>query len=91
MTGEWQEHKAQVLARLKRAEGQVRGVIQMVEREDDCERVAQQLSAARNALDRAFYEMMACMTQRELMAAGVTEKKALAKLDHLGQVLARYG
>jgi DNA-binding FrmR family transcriptional regulator len=87
---EWSQHKAQVLARLKRAEGQVRGVIQMVEREDDCERVAQQLSAARSALDRAFYEMMACMTQRELMDAGVTEKKALAKLDHLSQVLARY-
>jgi DNA-binding FrmR family transcriptional regulator len=88
---EWQQHKAQVLARLKRAEGQVRGVIQAVEREDDCERVAQQLSAARSALDRAFYEIMACMTQRELAEAGVTSKKARDRLEHMSQLLARYG
>lgn len=88
---EWEQHKTQVLARLKRAEGQVRGVIQMVEREEDCERVVQQLSAARKALDRAFYDLMACMTQRELTEAGVTEKKALARLDHMGALLARYG
>lgn len=88
---EWHEHKAQVLARLKRAEGQVRGVIQLVEQEADCERVAQQLAAARSALDRAFYEMMACLTQRELTAAGVTGKKALAGVARMGQLLARYG
>lgn len=88
---DWEEHKAQVLARLRRAGGQVRAVIQMVEREDDCEKVAQQLSAARKALDRAFYDMMACMTRRELEAAGVTQKAALGRLDRMGEVLARYG
>lgn len=88
---DWEQHKTQVLARLRRAEGQVRAVIQMVEREDACEPVAQQLSAARKALDRAFFDLMACMTQRELTAAGVTEKKALSRVDHLGELLARYG
>lgn len=88
---DWDEHKAQVLARLKRAEGQVRGVIQMVEREDDCEKVAQQMAAVRKAMDRAFYDMMACMTRRELVEAGVSEKKALARIDWMGEVLARYG
>jgi len=87
---EWQKHKAQVLARLKRAEGQVRGVIQQVEREADCEQVAQQLAAARSALDRAFFELMACMTQRELAEVGISDKKALARLDRMGQLLARY-
>lgn len=88
---EWEQHKTKVLARLKRAEGQVRGVIQMVEREAECEQVAQQLSAARKALDRAFFDLMACMTQRELAEAGVTEKKALSRIDHMGELLARYG
>lgn len=88
---EWEQHKVQVLARLKRAEGQVRGVIQMVEQEAECERVAQQLSAARKALDRAFFDLMACMTRRELAEAGVTEKKALSRIDHMGEILARYG
>lgn len=87
----WEDHTASVLARLKRAEGQVRGVIQMVEQEQDCEKVAQQMAAVRKALDRAFYEMMACMTRRELMEAGVAERKALARIDWLGEVLARYG
>ena len=88
---EWRMGKAQVLARLKRAEGQVRAIVNMVEQEEDCERVAQQLSAARKALDRAFYDLMACMTRRELAAAGVCHKGALEQIDHLSGLLARYG
>ncbi len=88
---EWQQRKSRVLTRLKRAEGQVRGVIAMVEREDDCERVAQQLAAVRKALDRAFYDMMACATQRELEAAGAADAKVVDRLDHMSDLLARYG
>lgn len=88
---DWEEHKAKILARLKRAEGQVRGIAQMVERGDDCEQLAQQMSAVRKALDRAFFDMMACMTRRELMSVGVNDKKALERIDWMGDVLARYG
>lgn len=87
----WQAQKDRILARLKRAEGQVRGVIGLVEDEDECERVVQQLAAARSALDRAFYEIMACATQRDLEAAGITGKAAQARLAHMTQLLARYG
>jgi len=34
--------------------------------------------------------MMAYMTQRELSEAGVSDRKALARLDRMGQLLARY-
>jgi CsoR family transcriptional regulator, copper-sensing transcriptional repressor len=88
---DWIERKQRVLSRLKRAEGQVRGVIAMVEREDDCERIAQQLAAVRKALDRAFYDMMACATQRELEAAGAADAKVVRRLDHMSELLARYG
>ena len=88
---EWLERKNRVLARLKRAEGQVRAVVAMVEREDDCERIAQQLAAVRKALDRAFYDMMACATQRELEAAGAADAKVVRRLDHMSELLARYG
>lgn len=88
---EWDAGKTQVLARLKRAEGQVRAVIGMVEREDDCEHVTQQLAAARKALDRAFYDLMACMTRRELEAAGVSGRKAMDGVKHITDLLARYG
>ena len=88
---EWDESKAKVMARLKRAEGQVRAVIAMVEREDDCEQVAQQLSAARKALDRAFYDLIACMTHRELAALGIKETAAQKRLGHMTDLLTRYG
>lgn len=88
---DWDESKAQVLARLKRAEGQVRAVAGMVEREEDCEKVAQQLAAARKALDKAFYDLVACMTHRELSALGIKSAQAQARLAHMTDLLARYG
>ncbi|MCU0958302.1 MAG: metal-sensitive transcriptional regulator, partial [Hydrogenophaga sp.] len=54
------EHQRDVINRLKRIEGQVRGLIDMVESGRSCEDVAQQMSAARKAMDKAFYRMMAC-------------------------------
>ena len=88
---EWQESKDRVLARLKRVEGQVRALNGMVEREEDCEKVVQQLAAARKALDRTFFDLMACMTRRELAEAGVSNRTVSHKLDELTQLLARYG
>lgn len=87
---EWQDNKQKILARLRRAEGQVGAVITMVDREDDCAKVAQQLAAARKALDRAFFDMMACMMQRELESAGHASA-TMKKVNHIGELLARYG
>jgi DNA-binding FrmR family transcriptional regulator len=88
---DWNENKAKVLARLRRAEGQLRAVISMVDSEDDCERIAQQLSAARKALDRAFYDMVACMMRKEFDALGLKNAQAKAQLAHMSELLARYG
>lgn len=88
---DWDANKAKVLSRLKRGEGQLRAVIGMVENEDDCERVAQQLSAVRKALDRAFYDMVACAMRRELAQQGVSSRRGLVQLDHLTELLTRYG
>lgn len=40
--------------RLKRVEGQVRGVLKMMEAGKECKDVISQLSAARSAIDRAI-------------------------------------
>lgn len=40
--------------RLKRIEGQVRGVLKMMDEDKDCKDVITQLSAARSAMDRAI-------------------------------------
>ncbi len=79
--------KQAMLARLARVEGQVRAVRRMIDDGEECEDIAQQLSAARKALDRAFYEMVACM----IKAGGAQpsdEREASA--EHVAQLLARY-
>ncbi|AGX06134.1 MULTISPECIES: metal-sensitive transcriptional regulator [Bacillaceae] len=40
--------------RIKRVEGQMRGVMRMIEEDADCKDVITQLSAARSAIDRAI-------------------------------------
>jgi DNA-binding FrmR family transcriptional regulator len=52
--------RSELVLRLKRVEGQLRAVQRMISEGDDCEPIAQQLAAARKALDRAFFELMAC-------------------------------
>ncbi|WP_084154665.1 metal-sensitive transcriptional regulator [Polycyclovorans algicola] len=59
-------HEQEVMNRLRRVEGQIRGVLAMMEDEQPCEAIAQQLAAARKALDRAFYEMMACSLEMDV-------------------------
>lgn len=67
-------HQEDVMLRLRRVEGQIRGVLAMMDQGKPCDAIAQQLSAARKALDRAFYEMMACSLEMEVAdAPGSTE------------------
>jgi DNA-binding FrmR family transcriptional regulator len=40
--------------RLKRAEGQIKGILRMMEEGKDCKDVIMQLSAARSAIDRTI-------------------------------------
>jgi len=65
-----QEHQRAIAVRLKRVEGQVRGIVRMLEGEADCEAVSQQLAAARKALDGAYYELMACSLEQAMLMDG---------------------
>ncbi|CAL2074303.1 Metal-sensing transcriptional repressor [Streptomyces murinus] len=53
-----------VLNRLRRAQGQISGVIRMIEEGRDCEDVVTQLAAASRALDRAGFAIIATGLQR---------------------------
>lgn len=48
-----------VLGRLKRVQGQVGGIIGMIEEGRDCSEVVTQLAAASRALDRAGFKIIA--------------------------------
>ena len=82
------EAKKAVGARLARIEGQVRAVRRMIDDDEPCESIAQQLSAARRALDRTFFEMVSCMIRHE------PPPGARARTAHAGMIaelLARFG
>jgi DNA-binding FrmR family transcriptional regulator len=59
----------QVLNRLRRAQGQLAGVISMVEAGRDCTDVVTQLAAVSRALDRAGFKIVAS-GMRQCLAAG---------------------
>lgn len=48
------QYDAKVKNRLKRVEGQIKGILRMMEEGKDCKDVITQLSASRTAIDRAI-------------------------------------
>jgi DNA-binding FrmR family transcriptional regulator len=81
------EHQREVINRLKRIEGQVRGLIDMVEQGRPCEDIAQQMSAARRAMDKAFYRMMACSVME---AVCDSEGDTLREVERSTRILEKY-
>jgi DNA-binding FrmR family transcriptional regulator len=64
-----QETKEQLIKRLKRIEGQVRGIQSMLDEERDCREIMQQLSAVSSAVkstSRTFFQDYAalCLTNK---------------------------
>lgn len=57
------DDKTAVLNRLKRASGQLAGVMRMLEEGADCSEIVTQLSACSKALDRAGFALMVCGLQ----------------------------
>lgn len=53
--------------RLKRIQGQIGGVLRMMEEQKNCKEVVAQLSAVRNASDRAIAQIVAENLQRCLL------------------------
>jgi CsoR family transcriptional regulator, copper-sensing transcriptional repressor len=77
---------AEVITRLRRAQGQVGGVIRMIEEGRECADVVTQLAAASRALDRAGFKIIATglqqCAQRENDGGGAagTDRAQLEKL-----------
>jgi DNA-binding FrmR family transcriptional regulator len=59
-----------VLNRLRRAHGQLAGVIAMIENGRDCQEVVTQLAAVSRALDRAGFKIVASGLRQCLTAEG---------------------
>lgn len=81
-----EKDKKALILRLKRIEGQMRGLQRLVDEDAPCESVAQQLSAARRALDKAFHSMVGCLIESRLNAKG----RSPADIKQALEILSRY-
>lgn len=79
-----EKSRTDLLHRLKRAEGQLRGIQRMIEQGDECLAIASQMSAVRKALDSAYVRMTVCFVEQEL-SSRLGDKPA-AKAE-VGQML----
>lgn len=84
------EHKDDLLKRLRRAEGQVRGVHRMVENDEYCIDILTQVSAATKALERVALALLDDHL-RHCVASAASEGGVAAseKLHEASQAIAR--
>lgn len=77
---------SEVTVRLRRAQGQLGGVIQMIEDERDCADVVTQLAAVARAIDRAAFRLIASgleqcvMEERDGSVSARVDRERLEKL-----------
>ncbi|GAC1603379.1 MAG: hypothetical protein NVS3B29_07890 [Candidatus Saccharimonadales bacterium] len=81
--------KPEILKRLKRAEGQVRGVAQMVESDRYCIDILTQIGAAQAALDKVAVELLREHAKHCLAGEHVKPADRLAKADELAAAVGR--
>lgn len=79
MTQPYADDRAKLLARLRRVEGQVRGVARMVEEDKYCVDILNQISAINAALDKVGMHLLnehirGCVTEAVSSASGGDEK-----------------
>lgn len=69
-----------VVKRIKRAHGQLAGVLRMLEEGRDCEDVVTQLAAVSKALDRAGFALVGAGLQECLVQGDEINKQKMQKL-----------
>ena len=72
-----------VVNRLRRAEGQLGGVIRMLQEGRDCEDVVTQLAAVSRALDRAGFAIVASGLQECMTRGDGTDAVDVKKMEKL--------
>jgi DNA-binding FrmR family transcriptional regulator len=79
---------APVINRIKRAQGQLGGVLRMLEEGRDCESVVTQLAAVSKALDKAGFAIVASGLQRCMTDPDNTDGVDVKKMEKLFLTLA---
>lgn len=82
--------KSEMIKRLARIEGQIRGIQRLIEGDEECEKVIQQMTAARKALDRAFFEMLACVIEENVTSTLQPDAEGRVVLSEVKALLSKY-
>ncbi len=72
-----------VINRIKRAQGQLAGVLRLIEEGRDCEEVVTQLAAVSKALDRAGFAIVASGMQQCFVAGDSVDAADVKKMEKL--------
>lgn len=83
------EHKKAVLDRLRRVEGQVRGLQRMVEEGKPCADTITQVSAVMGAMKRIAAVMVACSMRQAIQCAAADSRDPEKDLDKLMDAFAK--
>ena len=87
------KNRRDMLNRLKRAEGQLRGIQRMIEEGQPCLDIAGQMSAVRRALDSSYIRMTVCFLEQELDAklgdSPATKKKVAGVMNEVQTLLSK--
>lgn len=88
----YSDNKTAILKRLRRAEGQVRGVTRMIEEDTYCIDVLTQIAATQAALDKVALELVRdhakhCLANDQIH--GSTEEKADELVTAIGRLIKR--
>ena len=75
--------RTDILTRLRRAEGQIRGVQRMIEEGESCLKIGQQFSAVRKALDSTYLRMTLCFMEQELQTCMQPDDSQKAGIEHM--------
>ena len=78
-----EKNRTELLNRLKRAEGQLRGIQRMIEEGQPCLDIASQMAAVRKALDSTYVRMTMCFVEQELGSRLGEEAGGKAHLTHM--------
>ncbi|MFP5440793.1 MAG: metal-sensing transcriptional repressor [Gammaproteobacteria bacterium] len=89
MQGYDPDTRASINNRLSRIEGQIRGIRRLIDEEAECEKIAQQMAAARKALDKTFHEMLACMIEKDVLDTR-KDNAAEANMSQIRDLLSKY-
>mgnify|MGYP001773525125 CR=1 FL=1 len=87
------EDKKELIERLKKIEGQIRGIIKMIENEEECQYILHQIAAVKNAINKTFSNIISkavsnncCINTKSDLELNETQQK----IKYISELISKY-